>query len=73
MSNGRPWTSDEDARLRRLIASGMTHGQIGEDMKRNRMVIQRKCVELNLTGGYNPRIGAMMARINMRRRMARAT
>lgn len=73
MANGRAWTGDELARLRRLVAAGMTHGQIGADMKRDRMVVQRKCAELKLRSGYNPRIGAMMARINMRRRMARST
>ena len=71
MSNGRCWTSDDLAHLRRLVASGRTDTQIGVDMVRHRDVIRQKRNELDLRPGQSPIFTAMMARINTRRMMRR--
>lgn len=72
MSNGHPWTPDDIARLKRLVASGMTDSQIGEVMGRHRGSIGLKRRELDVRPGRSAVFDAMMARINKRRKMARA-
>lgn len=69
--NGREWTPDDKAQLRRLVASGMTDSQIGNTMDRKRTDICKKRNELQLQPGQTPIFTAMMARINYRR-MVRA-
>jgi hypothetical protein len=71
MSNGRPWTSDDDAKLRRLNAAGWTDMRIGEDMDRHPDFIRAKRTNSSLQPGQSRVFTAMMARINYRR-MARA-
>lgn len=66
---GRPWTGEDKAQLRRLVASGKTAAQIGEIMDRHERLIREKCKLHQFTLGYSPALKAMMARINMRRRM----
>ena len=65
--NGRPWTADDDERLRRLVASGMTDGEVGERMGRHRDMIWRKRQALGLVPGVSPALTMMMARMNARR------
>ena len=72
MSNGRTWTADDTASLRRLVASGMTDAAIGEAMSRSADVIRHKRGELGLERGQSAIFTAMMARIQWRR-MARAS
>lgn len=72
MSNGRPWTADDAQRLRRLVAAGLTDGQIAEMMERHPKFIGTKRGALALKPGQSAVFTAMMARINARRRMARA-
>lgn len=71
--NGRPWTSDEESKLRRLVASGMTDGQIGEAMNRSRFSVNRRRNSLDLQPGVPQRYRAMVARMSLRRQLARAT
>ena len=66
--NGRLWTHDDDAKLRRLLAAGYTQAQIGNEMNRHQDVIRAKTRALNLEPGQSPLFTAMMARINARRR-----
>ncbi len=68
----REWTSDEKAQLRRLSAAGLTDGHIAQTMDRDRAQVCRKRHELGIEPGLSPGMLAMMARINMRKRMARA-
>jgi len=71
MSNGRPWTPDDDAKLRRLNAAGWTDVRIGEDMDRHPDFIRAKRKDASLEPGQSRVFTAMMSRINYRR-MARA-
>ena len=51
MSRGRPWTADDAARLRRLVAAGETDAAIAEAMDRHpNMIRRRRCAE-NLAPG----------------------
>ena len=70
--NGRLWTTNDDAKLRRLLAAGWTAAQIGGEMHRHKNFIRAKTRALGLKPGQSPVFTAMMARINHRRRMARA-
>lgn len=67
MSNGRPFTPDDGAKLRRLVASGMTQAQIGAEMQRHEKFIQAKCSELGIEPGVPRALRAMLARVNLRR------
>lgn len=67
MSNGRPWIPDDTARVRRLTAAGMTHGQIGEAMDRHPDVIREKCREHGIEPGISRAARALIARLNLRR------
>lgn len=71
MSNGRARSADDESKLRRLVASGYTDIQIGEDMNRHPDTIRAWRRELNLKPGQSPIFTAMMARINARRRMSK--
>lgn len=72
MSNGRDWTDDDTAELRRLVARGDSDGDIAKAMGRGRTLIVRKRAEFNLEAGVSPEETAMVARINMRQQRARA-
>ncbi len=72
MSRGRPWTSDDDATLRREVASGRGDDEIARHMDRHPKLIGRKRRDMELARGLSPIYVAMMARLNLRRRMARA-
>lgn len=67
LANGRPWSPDDSAELRRLAGSGMTDDQIGERMGRNAKLVCRKRRALGIEPGVKPAMSAMMARINLRR------
>lgn len=72
MSNGNAWTPDDTARLRRLVAAGYTDTQIGEDMGRDRTFIVKKRTLHQIEPAQSRAMASIMARINLRRRMARA-
>jgi len=69
--NGRAWTSDDTARLRRLARSGMDDEAIGDEMDRDRTLIVRKRQEHHIERGQSAVCTAIVARLNLRRRMAR--
>ena len=69
---GRQWTPEDDARLVRLSTAGMTDGEIAQIMHRDRSFICRKRQAKGLERGLSPSMQAMMARVNLQRRMARA-
>lgn len=72
MSNGRLWSPDDTAKLRRLVAAGWTDSHIAEEMGRERTLIVKKRTKHNIEPGQSRAMSAMMARINLQRRMARA-
>ena len=51
MMNGRGWSADEIAALRRLVAAGWTDARIGETLGRARETVQRKRTALRLEPG----------------------
>lgn len=71
MSNGRPFTPDDAARLRRLAAAGLTDADIGEQMGRHPNFIQAKRRDLDIAPGLPRALRNMLARINMQRRQRR--
>lgn len=66
--NGRAWTADELSTLRRLVAAGLTDGEIGTALGRARETVQRKRTELRLRSGHSPAVTAALARLHARRR-----
>lgn len=70
MSNGRPWTGDDTARLRRLVASGMGDAEIAEEMDRDRTLIVRKRHEHRIPRGISVAMAAALARLRTRRPLA---
>ena len=67
MSRGRPWTSDDAARLRRLVAAGETDTAIAEAMDRHPDLIRRRRRAENLAPGQSRAATIMMMRLNRRR------
>lgn len=65
--NGRPWSSDDTAKLRRLVAAGKTDAAIGEDMGRSRGFIQEKRAEHAIEPGLSRAAKALIARLNLQR------
>lgn len=67
MSNGRPWTGEDDATVKRMAQAGYSDAEIARHMGRDRDVIGLKRRGLNIRPGLSPALVAMMARINTRR------
>lgn len=75
MTNGREWTmvADENATIRRMAASGRTDAEIGKHFGRNRQWARRRRCDLGIAAGYRPALGAMVARLYLRRSLRRAS
>lgn len=67
MSRGRPWSADDAARLRRLVAAGETDTAIAEAMDRHPDVIRKRRRAENLAPGQSRAATIMMMRLNRRR------
>jgi hypothetical protein len=70
MSNGRAWTPSHTATLKRMASAGYSDGEIAQHLGRDRPFICRKRQQLQISRGLSPAMIAMMARVQMRRRMA---
>jgi ParB-like chromosome segregation protein Spo0J len=66
--NGRCWSADDLAALRRLVAAGWTDARIGEALGRARETVQRKRAALCLEPGQSEAMTAAVWRLNARRR-----
>jgi GcrA cell cycle regulator len=44
----RSWTADENVRLRQLWSRGLSHVQIAEELGRDRISVQAKCLRIGL-------------------------
>lgn len=64
--NGKAWTADDTATLKRMASAGYSDGEIAQHLGRRRAIIQRKRASLTIRSGINPALTAMMARINAR-------
>lgn len=67
MSRGRPWTADDAAQLRRLIAAGETDARVAEAMDRHPDLIRRRRRAAGLAPGQSRAATVMMMRLNRRR------
>lgn len=65
--NGRAWTADELSTLRRLVAAGLTDGEIGIALGRARETVLRKRKALRLQPGQSPAMTAALRRLHARR------
>lgn len=66
----RPWTSDDTATLKRMRAAGYSTAAIAEHMDRHASYIVRKGQRHQIPAGITALHMAMLARVNLRRRMA---
>jgi hypothetical protein len=67
MSRGRPWTADDAARLRRLVAAGHTDGEIAAAMARHPDLVRRRRREAGLSPGQSRAATVALMRVNRRR------
>jgi phosphotransacetylase len=67
MSRGRPWTADDAAQLRRLVAAGETDARIAEAMGRHPDMIRRRRRSAGLAPGQSRAATVMLMRVNRRR------
>ena len=65
--NGRYWSADDIAALRRLVAAGWTDARIGEALGRARETVQRKRAALRLRPGQSEAMTAAVRRLKARR------
>lgn len=57
----------EDATIRRMASAGYSDSEIGAHIGRDRQYVGRRRREMGLRSGYQPRLTAMVARLNLRR------
>jgi hypothetical protein len=65
--NGRGWSADDIAALRRLVAAGWTDARIGEALGRAREAVQRKRAALRLAPGQSEAMTGAVRRLRARR------
>lgn len=68
MANGRPWSPDDSAELRRMAGSGASDVEISAHMGRNVKLIGRKRRALGIERGVSASLAAMLARMSGRKR-----
>jgi hypothetical protein len=68
--NGRIWTPEQTATLRRMACAGYSDAEIGRHLDRDKSAVTRKRNALHVSPGVSTAMIAILARINMRRRMA---
>ena len=67
MSRGRPWSAEDAAQLRRLVAAGETDARIAEAMDRHPDMIRRRRRAAGLAPGQSRTATVMLMRVNRRR------
>ena len=68
--NGRPWTADDTATVRRMAGAGYSDGEIAQHLGFCRETVTRRRAAFHIERGMNLAMIAMLARVNLRRRMA---
>lgn len=66
--NGRSWSDDDIAALRRLVALGWTDGRIAGELGRSRETVQRKRTVLGLKTGQSKMMTKAVWRLEGRRK-----
>ncbi len=69
--NGRPWSADDTAILRRMASSGYSDGEIAAHLGRERTQVCRKRAELKIERGVSVALVSALRRVNARRTVAR--
>lgn len=64
--NGRGWSAENIAFLRRLVAAGWTDARIGEELGRARETVQRKRAALRLKPGQSEAMTVAVRRLKAR-------
>lgn len=67
MSRGRPWSADDAAQLRRLVAAGHTDAEIGSAMARHPDQIRRRRAAAGLAASRSRAATVALMRVNQRR------
>jgi len=67
---GKAWTSDDTARLRRMATAGYSDGEIAQHLGFCRETVTRRRASSRIERGMSMAMIAVLARVNMRRRMA---
>jgi IS30 family transposase len=70
MSNGRTWTADDTATLSRMARAGYSDGEIAQHLGFCRETVTRRRASSHIERGMSLAMIAMLARLNLRRRMA---
>ena len=68
--NGRTWTADDTATLRRMAGAGYSDGEIASYLGFARETVTRRRATMHIGRGMSAAMIAMLARVNMRRRLA---
>lgn len=68
--NGKPWTAAHTATLKRMAGAGYTDGEIAQHLGFCRETVTRRRAALHIERGMSAAMIAMLARVNMRRRLA---
>ncbi len=66
----KAWTSDDTARLRRMAEAGYSDGEIAQHLGFCRETVTRRRAAFRIERGMSGAMIAMLARVNMRRRLA---
>ena len=66
----RTWTPDDTATLRRMARAGYSDGEIAQHLGYCRETVTRRRAAFHIERGMNLAMIAMLARVNMRRRLA---
>jgi IS30 family transposase len=67
---GRTWTPDDTATLRRMARAGYSDGEIAQHLGFCRETVTRRRAASRIERGMSMAMIAMLARVNLRRRMA---
>lgn len=66
------WTPADRATLRRMSAAGYSDGEIGQRLSRTKAAVQGERTRLGIRPGLSPGMRAVLARLTLRRTLARA-
>ena len=67
MSNGRPWSADDTASLRRMAGAGYSDAEIGEHLGRHPKLIAQKRRDHRIAAGLSPSLLTALRRLSVRR------
>lgn len=72
MTNGRPWSSQDDATIRRMARAGYSDVEIGQRLGIDRQCVRRRRDRMGIAPGFSRWHRAALARLTLRRMCVRA-